>query len=172
MKGTYNLDSGFLFLYDWMTALKVLTNEELGALFRALIARQKDEIPLPEFENPTAAILAEMIEPTIKRRLEGQKAGLKSKEQASKKHPPEVPPPLSRAKESKEKKSRAVSPSEADTLPKEKNAARAKNARTEKYIRDENFDDDAFFTAALIRSYGFDPREEGALEKLESLVGK
>ena len=110
MNGKYNLGAGFLFLYDWLPALKALSNEELGAFFRALIARQRENIPFPEFENFTANILAEMIEPTIKRRLEGQKAGLKSKEQASKKLPPEVPPPLSRAKRSKAKESEAIYP--------------------------------------------------------------
>ena len=110
MNGKYNLGAGFLFLYDWLPALKALSNEELGAFFRALIARQRENIPFPEFENFTANILAEMIEPTIKRRLEGQKAGRRSKEIAAQKHPPEVPPPLSRAKRSKAEQSEAHTP--------------------------------------------------------------
>lgn len=158
MKGNYNLTAGFLFLYDWLPMIERLSGEEFKALFKALVARQKDNTPLPPLEGDLTKIFAAMIEPTIKRRLEGQKAGLKSKALAEKNDLPEVPPKPSKAKQSKEKQSRAVYPSEAATPPRDK-AARARSGAVEKQIDEENFDDDAFFTAAVIRSYGFDPRE-------------
>ena len=74
-----NLSSGFLISYDWLPALESLSAEDFQSLILALIKRQKDGEPLPEFSNPTVGIFAKMIEPTIKRRLDGQSGGSKSK---------------------------------------------------------------------------------------------
>ena len=76
-----NLDSGFLISYDWLPALESLSGEDYKALLTALIKRQKDKAPFPTFENPTVGIFADMIEPTIKRRLDGQKGGLTSSDE-------------------------------------------------------------------------------------------
>ena len=72
MNQGYNLNAGFLFLYDWMPVLERLSGEDFKALFSALIARQRENVPLPTFENDLAEIFARMIEPTIQRRLNGQ----------------------------------------------------------------------------------------------------
>lgn len=74
-----NLSSGFLISYDWLPALESLSADDLQSLILALIKRQKDGEPLPKFSNPTVGIYAKMIEPTIKRRLDGQSGGRKSK---------------------------------------------------------------------------------------------
>lgn len=78
-KYNVNLSSGFLISYDWLPALESLSAEDFQSLILALIKRQKDGEPLPEFSNPTVRIYAQMIEPTIKRRLDGQSGGSKSK---------------------------------------------------------------------------------------------
>ena len=67
-----SLSCGFLISYDWLPALESLSAEDFQCLILALIKRQKDGEPLPEFSNPTVGIFAKMIEPTIKRRLDGQ----------------------------------------------------------------------------------------------------
>lgn len=67
-----SLSCGFLISYDWLPALESLSADDFQSLILALIKRQKDGEPLPEFSNPTVGIYAKMIEPTIKRRLDGQ----------------------------------------------------------------------------------------------------
>ena len=71
MKKKTNLESGFLFLYDWMPVLEALPAKEVKALLLALIARQRENQPLPSFRNPLTQSFARMIEPVICRRLEG-----------------------------------------------------------------------------------------------------
>ncbi len=71
MKKKTNLESGFLILYDWMPALETLPAKEVKALLLALIARQRENVPLPSFRNPLTGSFARMIEPVICRRLEG-----------------------------------------------------------------------------------------------------
>ncbi len=66
-----NLDSGFLILYDWLPAFRSLSGDELKGLLFALIDHQRDGTPLPTFDDPHTAIFAQMISPTIKRRLDG-----------------------------------------------------------------------------------------------------
>lgn len=78
-KYNVNLSSGFLISYDWLPALESLSADDFQSLILALIKRQKDGEQLPEFSNPTVGIFAKMIEPTIKRRLDGQSGGSKSK---------------------------------------------------------------------------------------------
>ena len=74
-----NLNSGFLVLYDWLPALESLSGEDCKSLLLALVKRQKDGQPLPVFENQLVNVFAGMIEPTIKRRLDGQVGGNKAK---------------------------------------------------------------------------------------------
>ena len=69
MSKRMNLESGFLFLYDWLPVLEGLSGKEFKALFLALVARQRDGTPLPPFRNATTALYARMIEPCIARRL-------------------------------------------------------------------------------------------------------
>lgn len=78
-----NLDSGFLILYDWLPALRSLDGDELKNLLFALIEHQKNGAPLPDFENPLTAIFAQMIAPTIKRRLDGLVSATKSSKSTS-----------------------------------------------------------------------------------------
>lgn len=69
-----NLENGFLVLYDWLPALESLPAQDMKKLLLALIDLQKNGIPLPRFTNNQAAIYAQMIEPTIRRRLEGKRS--------------------------------------------------------------------------------------------------
>lgn len=82
-KKSTNLCSGFLISYDWLPALESLSADDFQTLLFALIRRQKDGEPFPEFSNPTVGIYAKMIEPTIKRRLDGQSGGNKANENAT-----------------------------------------------------------------------------------------
>ena len=82
MKKKTNLDSGFLFLYDWLPVLEQLPLREVGALFVALVKRQRNNEPLPTFRNPLTGMVARMIEPVIIRRLEGAEWAKKGREGA------------------------------------------------------------------------------------------
>ena len=95
MKNSYNLTSGFLFLYDWMPAIEHLSPEEFHALFKALIARQRDNKPMPSFDDGITQMIASMIEPTIIRRLEGQKGGRKTQSAVKQKPAPDTSAELS-----------------------------------------------------------------------------
>ena len=99
MARNFNLKSGFLYLYDWIGALNDLPDEDFGALVKALILRQLCGTPIPSFSNQLATVYARMIEPSIKRRLEGAAAA----EQAY----------LSRQKKAAEKGRTAKAPSSA-----------------------------------------------------------
>lgn len=70
-----NLDAGFLISYDWIPAFETLSGDDYKTLLSALIKRQWRGEPLPTFENEMMNVFARMIEPTIKRRLDGQKGG-------------------------------------------------------------------------------------------------
>jgi hypothetical protein len=193
MKGSYNLSHGFLFMYDWLPMIERLSGEEFKALFLALIDRQRNGMPIPHLDGELTQIFASMIEPTIIRRLEGQKGGLKrtakkASAEASTEVPTVVPTEVptvvptvvpaqpSKAKQSRAKQSRAMSPSEAQ-LPKGQPApagagmsAQARERQKQKWIDfgfdERNFDADDFFTAALRRSYG-DMEEGGTMRNDE-----
>ena len=72
-----NLDAGFLILNEWIPAFRSLTGDECKTLLLALIDRQQKGIPMPDFGDTMLGVFAQMIEPTIKRRLDGQKGGKK-----------------------------------------------------------------------------------------------
>lgn len=71
-----NLEAGFLILNEWIPAFRSLTGDECKELLFALIDRQQKGIPVPRYDGQLG-IYAQMIEPTIKRRLDGQKGGRK-----------------------------------------------------------------------------------------------
>lgn len=70
-----NLDAGFLILNEWIPAFRSLTGDECKTLLLALIDRQQKGVPIPDFGDTVLGVFAQMIEPTIKRRLDGQKGG-------------------------------------------------------------------------------------------------
>lgn len=75
---------GFLISYDWLPLFDMLSTEEFAEVLLALIYRQKDGTPLPRFKSDLANAIAATIEPTIQRRLNGQKGGLKTQKNARK----------------------------------------------------------------------------------------
>ena len=83
----YNLGSGFLLLYEWLPALEMLPPDDFKEVVMALIARQRDQIPLPQFNSQLADVFARTFEPVIQRRLDGQNGGKKAKDT-----PPTIPP--------------------------------------------------------------------------------
>ena len=88
MKETQRNHIGFLFSYDWLPMLDLLPAEEFKALFVALINRQRHGKPIPKSKNELTNAFAAMIEPTIQRRLNGQKGGLKTQKAARSKGAP------------------------------------------------------------------------------------
>lgn len=118
MKKKTNLESGFLFLYDWMPVLETLPAKEVKTLLLALIARQRENQPLPSFRNPLTDSFARMIEPVIRRRLEGAEWAKKGMaEQQDPSGSPHREPPTERgdvSEEKKEKKLRKDQQSEAE----------------------------------------------------------
>ena len=88
---SYNLEKGFLVLYDWLPLLRLLSAEDYRAVVDALIDLQQNQTPLPVFENPTANAIAKSCESTILRRLDGQRGGKEARKTESTK-PPTIPP--------------------------------------------------------------------------------
>lgn len=116
-----NLDSGFLILYDWLPAFRSLSGDELKELLFALIDNQRDGTPLPTFDDPHTAIFAQMIAPTIKRRLDGLASATKTSKPAA-------------AKEQKQKATSSASSKISDSKPSPKEFSRKdilKNAGVE-----------------------------------------
>ncbi len=74
-----NLEYGFLFLYDWLPIFDELPAESLKELLLALIDRQRNGTPMPHFSDPRCNVFFRIIEPTISRRLTGQKGGQKTR---------------------------------------------------------------------------------------------
>ena len=105
MKKKTNLESGFLFLYDWMPVLETLPAKEVKTLLLALIARQRENQPLPSFRNPLTDSFARMIEPVIRRRLEGAEWAKKGMAESADPEggPTGVPTPESEDKKQKKK---------------------------------------------------------------------
>ena len=137
----YNLDSGFLVLYDWMPALESMTYEEVGKLLFALIDRQRYDKPLPEFDNAQTSIYARMIEPVIKRRLEGQENANKKHTRSADHVPTPVPIPEQGVlrKEEKRKEEISIVPpplQEEDTEEVEEENEPTENDRERGLIRD------------------------------------
>lgn len=110
-----NLDNGFLLLYDWLPVLEDLSGESVKELLLALIEKQRNNAPMPQFSDPRCAIYYRIISPTIERRLAGQKGAQEAKKRAEKDTTP-VPTPgtpsgttvPSRAEQSKAEQSIAI----------------------------------------------------------------
>jgi hypothetical protein len=83
----YNLGSGFLLLYEWLPTLEMVPAHDFKEVVMALIARQRDQLPLPRFNSQLADVFARTFEPVIQRRLDGQNGGKKAKD-----NPPTIPP--------------------------------------------------------------------------------
>ena len=98
-----NLSLGFLLLYDWLPAIYELPAKEVKALLIALIERQREGTPLPTFKNKMTNSFARMIEPVIKRRLDGQAGGKKGHEVLNGGEAPTVVPCPKREEEREEK---------------------------------------------------------------------
>ena len=93
-----HLENGFLFMYDWLPLFKTLSSEGLEEVFWALIARQREGAAMPQFKDPMSAVCFSVIEPTIERRLKGQKGG-----QQTQKNLAEISgTPASKAKQAKQ----------------------------------------------------------------------
>ncbi len=140
-----NLESGFLFLYDWLPAIEQLPAKEVKKLFLALVARQRENTPLPLFSNTITASYARMIEPCIKRRLDGQIGGNKAHEATT---PTVGTSPQSKVKQSKEKKQK----SNAEQSNSHSKTAHAWSERRAKE-RNSSFDAEDFFEAAVKATY-------------------
>lgn len=97
-----NLELGFLLLYDWLPAMEKLPAKEVKKLLLALVAMQREGKELPHFDNDLTESFARMIEPCIRRRLEGREYGKRGKA------PSPAPSPQSKEKQSKEKQSKAI----------------------------------------------------------------
>ncbi len=149
MSKKVTLENGFLLLYDWLPAFESLPAKEVKALLLALIARQREKRPLPSFSNPLTANYARMIEPSIKRRLDGATGARQGKEKAAAESDGGVggtvgggvaplPPKQSRDKQSRGKRSKEkktetnslfpVAPTRGDNAPKGGEYARAQGA--------------------------------------------
>lgn len=72
-----NLEAGLLILNEWMPAFRSLSGDDCQKLLIALFERQQHGTPMPDFGNTPLGIYAQMIEPTIKRRIDGSRGGKK-----------------------------------------------------------------------------------------------
>lgn len=79
-----NLSNGFLLLRDWYPMLRALPGDSLKELLLALIDRQQYGTPMPHFSDPQCEIFFGMIEPTIERRITGQKGGRETQKRNAK----------------------------------------------------------------------------------------
>ena len=78
-----NNNIGFLLLEDWIPAIESLDGADVKELILALVNRQLYGIAYPTFTNKQTEIYARMIEPTIKRRLDGQAGGIKANQKGT-----------------------------------------------------------------------------------------
>ena len=87
-----NLEKGFLFLYDWLPAIENLPAKDAKMLLLSLIDFQRNGVPIPEFSNKKANVYAQMIEPSIRRRLEGKRSSQIGAKRESSQDNAEAPP--------------------------------------------------------------------------------
>ena len=121
------LEKGFLFLYDWLPALEDLPAKDVKKLLLALIDFQRNGTPIPVFTSKKTETYARMIEPSIRRRLDGQKGGTSRGTTQVPPNPPTqvpMPPPYPSTLTPKQSKSNTYSntysraeQSENDTSP-------------------------------------------------------
>ena len=115
-----NLGNGFLILYDWLPMLEDLSAEGLKELLFALIDRQRNGASEPQFTNPRSELYFHVIQPTIERRLAGQKGGQKTHENGdvvdARVGTRVVATEASKAEQSKEKQSIAIAKRSAEEV--------------------------------------------------------
>lgn len=70
-----NLENGFLFMYDWLPMLEDLSAEGAKELLLALMDRQRNGTPKPQFCDPRSDLYYKVIAYTIDRRRSGQRGG-------------------------------------------------------------------------------------------------
>ena len=70
-----SLENGFLFMYDWLPMLEDLSAEGAKELLLALMDRQRNGAPEPQFSDHRSALYYRVISYTIDRRRMGQKGG-------------------------------------------------------------------------------------------------
>ena len=101
-----NLDAGLLILNEWMPAFRSLSGDDCQKLLIALFERQQHGTPMPDFGNTPLGIYAQMIEPTIKRRIDGSRGGKKGTMQVPIQGTMQVPPqvPIKDTSEASRKK--------------------------------------------------------------------
>ncbi|MBQ9802641.1 MAG: hypothetical protein IJW51_06185 [Clostridia bacterium] len=97
-----NLELGFLLLYDWLPAIEKLPGKEVKKLLLALVAMQRENKELPHFDSDLTESFARMIEPCVKRRLDGREYSKRGQA------PSPAPFPPSKEKQRKEKQSKAI----------------------------------------------------------------
>ena len=78
-----NTDKGVLFFHEWIEAMSKLSPNEFKKLAYAIYELQIHGIEPPEFQGKTA-LVAHMIFPYIRRRIQNSKAGKKG---AAVRHP-------------------------------------------------------------------------------------
>ena len=78
-----NLDCGFLIMYDWWDAFEELSNEDFRELLTALVAYQRNGTAIPRFESEQCRFAVKMIQPFIKKRLDGSEFAKKRKKESS-----------------------------------------------------------------------------------------
>ena len=110
-----SLEHGFLLMCDWWPILENLPADCFKELMVALVERQRYGTPMPQFSDLRCELYFRVIEPTIERRLDGQKGGLETKKRGQ--TPPKtggvvgaapVATQASKAKQSTEKQSIAI----------------------------------------------------------------
>ena len=78
------LNVGFLIMYEWVPFMENLSAESLKELFSAMIKRQRDGTPFPEFKDKYINFFVPVVEATIQRRLTGQSVALAALEKSEK----------------------------------------------------------------------------------------
>jgi len=104
----FNLEHGFLILYDWLPIVEELSGDNLKELLLALIDKQRNGAPMPRFSDPQCELYFRIIEPTIERRLAGQKGGQETQKRAAGVAATPATTPHSKAKRSRAKQSVAI----------------------------------------------------------------
>ena len=77
------LEAGFLVMYEWVPFMENLSAETFKEFFEAMIRRQRDGVPFPEFEDKYLNCFVPVVETTIQRRLSGQSAALAALEKSA-----------------------------------------------------------------------------------------
>ena len=77
------MEAGFLVMYEWVPFMENLSAESFKEFFSAMIRRQRDGVPFPEFKDKYLNFFVPVVEATIQRRIAGQKAALAALEKGT-----------------------------------------------------------------------------------------